>query len=48
MTETGTLRVHGREAGSGAEVRFEVHIGGLRPAGIEEARRQIAAIEVAG
>ena len=48
MTETGTLTVHGREADSGSEVNFEVQIDGLSPAGIEEATRQIAAIEVTG
>lgn len=48
MTETGTLTVHGREADSGSEVKFEVQIDGLSPAGIEKARRQIAAIEVTG
>ena len=48
MNETGTLQVHGREADSGSEVKFDVQIDGLSPAGIEEARRQIAAIEVAG
>ena len=29
MTETGLLKVHGREADSGREVRFEIQIGGL-------------------
>jgi len=48
MTETGTIRVHGREASSGSEVRFEVQIGGLDAAAVDEARRQIAEIEVTG
>lgn len=48
MTETGTIQVHGREASSGSEVRFEVQIGGLDAAAIDEARRQIAEIEVTG
>ena len=34
MTEMGLLKVHGREAESGREVRFEIQIGGL-----DEARR---------
>ena len=29
MTEMGLLKVHGREPGSGSEVRFEIQIGGL-------------------
>jgi molecular chaperone DnaK (HSP70) len=48
MTETGTIQVHGREASSGSEVRFEVQIGGLDAAAVDEARRQIAEIEVTG
>jgi len=48
VTETGTIQVHGREASSGSEVRFEVQIGGLDAAGVDEATRQIAEIEVTG
>ena len=29
MTETGLLKVHCREVGSGREVRCEIHIGGV-------------------
>ncbi len=42
MTEMGLLKVHGREPGSGSEVRFEIQIGGLD----EEKTRQ--ATEIVG
>ena len=35
MTETGLLQVHGREADSGSEVRFEIQIGGLDEAAVQ-------------
>jgi molecular chaperone DnaK len=48
MTETGQLNVHGREADSGREVRFEIQIGGLDQAGVEQASQEVARLEVSG
>jgi molecular chaperone DnaK len=48
MTETGTLQVHGREANSGSEVRFEVEIGGLDKPATDEAADRIQGLEVDG
>jgi molecular chaperone DnaK (HSP70) len=48
LTETGLLQVHGYEAGSGAEVRFEIQIGGLDEAGTREAATKVAGYDVSG
>jgi molecular chaperone DnaK (HSP70) len=48
LTETGLLKVHGYEAGSGAEVRFEIQIGGLDEAGTREAATKVAGYDVSG
>jgi molecular chaperone DnaK len=48
MTETGLLKVHGREASSGREVRFEIQIGGLNDAEVREAASAVARYEVSG
>ena len=48
MTETGLLKVHGREADSGQEVRFEIQIGGLGEAEVRQAARAVARYEVSG
>jgi molecular chaperone DnaK len=48
MTETGLLKVHGREAGSGREVRFEIQIGGLDEAEVRKAASAVARYEVSG
>src|SRR5215470_7535351 len=48
MTETGLLEVHGREPGSGSEVRFEIQIGGLDQAAVQEAASAVARYEVSG
>jgi len=48
MTETGLLQVHGREADSGSEVRFEIQIGGLDEAAVQEATSAVARYEVSG
>jgi molecular chaperone DnaK (HSP70) len=48
MTETGLLQVHGREAGSGSEIRFEIQIGGLDEAAVQEATSAVARYEVSG
>jgi molecular chaperone DnaK len=48
MTETGLLQVHGREADSGSEVRFEIQIGGLDEAAVQEAASAVARYEVSG
>ncbi len=48
MTETGLLKVHGWEADSGREVRFEIHIGGLDEAQVQKATAAVAHYEVSG
>ncbi|MDN3353867.1 Hsp70 family protein [Actinomadura sp. DC4] len=48
MNPTGLLKVHGREAGSGREVRFEIQIGGLEEAEVREATSAVARYEVSG
>jgi hypothetical protein len=48
MTETGLLKVHAREAGSGSEVRFEIQIGGLDEADVQRATDAVARYEVTG
>ena len=48
MTETGLLKVHGREAGSGREVRFEIQIGRLDDAEVRQAANAVARYEVSG
>ena len=48
MTETGLLKVHGREADSGREVRFEIQIGGLDEAEMQRATSAVARYEVNG
>ena len=48
MTETGLLKVHGWEAESGSEVRFEIQIGGLDEAGTQEAATKVAGYDVSG
>lgn len=47
MTETGLLKVHGREA-SGSDVRFEIQIGGLDEADVQRATDAVARYEVNG
>ena len=48
MTETGLLQVHGWEADSGHEVRFEIQIGRLDAAGLRQAADAVARYEVTG
>ena len=48
MTETGLLKVHGYEAGSGREVRFEIQIGGMDETKVREAAAAVARYEVSG
>ena len=48
MTETGLLKVHGREADSGREVRFEIQIGGLDETEVQRAIAAVARYEVSG
>jgi len=48
MTETGLLQVHGREADSGREVRFEIQIGRLDEADVQRATTAVAHYEVSG
>ena len=48
MTETGLLKVHGQEADSGREVRFEIQIGGLDETEVQKATAAVARYEVSG
>jgi len=48
MSETGLLKVHGQEADSGREVRFEIQIGGLDEAEVQRATSAVARYEVNG
>ncbi len=48
MTDTGLLQVHGWEAGSGREVRFEIQIGGLDETEVRQATARVARYEVTG
>jgi molecular chaperone DnaK len=48
MTETGLLQVHAREADSGREVRFEIQIGGLDDAAVQQAADAVARLDVSG
>src|SRR6266702_4284907 len=48
MTETGLRKVHGYEADSGSEVRFEIQIGRLDEAGTQEAAARVAGYDVTG
>jgi molecular chaperone DnaK (HSP70) len=48
MTETGLLKVHGSEVDSGREVRFEIQIGGLDEAGMQQATSAVARYRVSG
>ena len=48
MTETGLLKVHGYEAGSGREVRFEIQIGGMDETKVRQAAAAVARYEVSG
>ncbi len=48
MNETGLLKVHGREADSGREVRFEIQIGGLEETEVRQATTAVARYEVSG
>ena len=48
MTETGLLTVHGWEAKSGREVRFEIQIGRLDDAEVRQATDAVARYEVSG
>jgi molecular chaperone DnaK len=48
MTETGLLKVHGKEADSGREIRFEIQIGRLDEAETRRATSAVAAYDVSG
>jgi molecular chaperone DnaK len=48
MSETGLLTVHGQEAGSGQEVRFEIQIGRLDETEVRQAADAVARYEVSG
>jgi molecular chaperone DnaK len=48
MTETGLLKVHGLEADSGREIRFEIQIGSLDESEVRQAARAVARYQVSG
>ena len=48
MSETGTLTVQASDPDSGAELKFDLQIGGMDQAAVEAARTSIARHEVAG
>ena len=48
MSETGRLSVHAREPGSGNDVKFDLQIGGLDQAGLDQARTAIGRYQVSG
>jgi molecular chaperone DnaK len=48
MSATGLLTVHAREPGSGSDLRFDLQIGDLDQAGLDQARRSIAGYQVSG
>jgi len=48
MNEMGLLKVHGREATSGSEVRFEIQIGGMDEEQVRRAASAVARYEVSG
>jgi len=48
MTETGLLQVHAWEADSGREVRFEIQIGNLDDAAVQQAGDAVARLDVSG
>ena len=48
MSATGLLTVHAREPGSGSDLRFDLQIGDLDQAGLDQARRSVAGYQVSG
>ena len=48
MSQTGLLTVHAAEPRSGREVRFDLQIGGLDNARLDEARRSVASYRLKG
>jgi molecular chaperone DnaK len=48
MSETGLLTVHGQEAESGRQIRFEIQIGGLDETQMRAASTAVARYEVSG
>ena len=48
MSETGLLTVGAAEPGSGLNLRFDLQIGDLDQAGMNQARRSVAAYDVSG
>lgn len=48
MSETGKLSVHACEPGSGTDLTFDLQIGGLDEAGLDQARSSIGKYEVSG
>jgi|SRR5580692_1128261 molecular chaperone DnaK len=48
MSATGLLTVHAREPASGSDLRFELQIGDLDQAGLDQARRSVARYQVSG
>ncbi len=48
MSDTGLLTVRATEPGSGMNLRFDLQIGDLDQAGMDQARRSVAAYDVSG
>lgn len=48
MSETGLLTVHATEPRSGTDVRFDLQIGNLDQAGLDEARKSVDGYDVSG
>jgi molecular chaperone DnaK len=48
MSATGLLTVHAREPASGSDLRFDLQIGDLDQAGLDQARRSVARYQVSG
>ena len=48
MSETGLLSVHATESGSGNDLRFDLQIGDLDQAGLDEARKSVGRYDVSG
>ncbi|HEX5403905.1 MAG TPA: Hsp70 family protein [Pseudonocardiaceae bacterium] len=48
LSDTGTLTVHATEPNSGAELRFDLDIGGMAQVDVAAARRDMAAHKVSG
>jgi Mg2+ and Co2+ transporter CorA len=48
MSETGLLTVHATEPRSGSDLRFDLQIGDLDQAGMDQARKSVDGYDVSG